>query len=115
MHGYPSVTALDTAGRPAQQARDTSCGYLLASKCGSVGARIALAPGKDAWVLVEGTALSKASSCPVYPSFSVAPPGASNRTRLRLGAQWTIMAGAVGMPGCGRIVVNAVVAGSSGS
>jgi hypothetical protein len=75
---------------------------------------VTLQSGQTASAEIEGVdhPLGAATSCPVYPKFSVTPPGETRSVTITAG-----VAGGnqPGFFGCGPIVVNPVVPGMSGS
>jgi hypothetical protein len=115
LEGYPKATPVDANGEANQVARDSSCGYLVATKCGTAPLPVRLGAGQTASALVEGTALSTRKTCPVAPAFRVVAPGLDRSVVIDLPARaWSIMASGAGMPACAPIEIHAVVAGDAG-
>lgn len=75
---------------------------------------VTLQSGQTASAEIEGVdhPLGSATSCPVYPRFSVTPPGETRSVAITAG-----VAGGSrpGFFGCAPIIVNPVVPGTSGS
>jgi hypothetical protein len=112
--GYPVVEALDSAGAPVARGTSTSCGYLY-QHCGTAPTVFVLQHGEHAWTLIEDSALSSATTCPVYPALQVRITGSSGSpVVIALPTDsWRVMA-TVGMPGCQALLVHPLLPGTAG-
>jgi hypothetical protein len=114
MTGYPGVAALDAQGNQVVQARRELRGMLGGlQNSGTPLPVVTLLPGDPASAEVEGddVPIGTETSCPVYPSFLVTPPGETYSATIVVGATGS---NTPGFQGCGAISVNPVVPGVTG-
>jgi hypothetical protein len=106
LFGYPGVAGLDGDGEQLTQAARSPFGYLGGLSAGENWPEVAIAPGRFASAVLEGTdvPLGTATTCPTYTGLLVTPPNTTQSTRLNLS-----------MPGCSGLQIHPVVPGTSGS